>query len=87
MGWTLAVIPGVHRALKISVAALYGLDTRQAEQPKKKLLRGQAERFPSGADFIDEALVWHRSDLSEPHATTIRFVDFAVGSAERTQND
>lgn len=66
--------------------ALYGLDTGK-QTTKEEAAAWAAERFPEWADFIDEALVWHRSDLSEPHATTIRFVDFAVGNAQRAQND
>ena len=66
--------------------ALYGLDTGQ-QTTKEEAAAWAAERFPEWADFINEALLWHRSDLSEPHATTIRFVDFAVDDVERKQND
>ncbi len=64
--------------------ALYGLATGK-QTTKEGAAAWAEERFPEWAEFIEEAVVWHRADLSEPHATTIRFVDFALDDANRMQ--
>ena len=66
--------------------ALYGLATGK-QTTKEDAAAWAAERFPEWAVFIKEALVWHRANLSEPHATTIRFVDFALDDADRMQKN
>ena len=57
--------------------ALYGLETGRATT-KERAGEWAADRFPEWADFMQDAVRWHRADLSEPHSTTIKFVDFAT---------
>jgi hypothetical protein len=57
--------------------ALYGLETGSTTT-KEGAARWAENRFPEWSDFIGQALMWHRSDLTEPHGTTIRFVDHAA---------
>lgn len=66
--------------------ALYGLATGK-QTTKEDAAAWAAEPLPEWGVFIKEALVWHRADLSEPHATTIRFVDFALDDADRMQKN
>jgi hypothetical protein len=62
--------------------ALHVLATgRQAS--KEHAVAWAVERFPEQAAFITEAFGWHRADVAAPHRATIRFVDEAVGEAER----
>jgi aminoglycoside adenylyltransferase-like protein len=61
--------------------ALYGLETG-GTTTKEGAATWAETRFPEWADFIADALVWHRSDLTEPHATTVRFVDHVARLAQ-----
>ena len=62
--------------------ALYGLETGELTS-KEAAAAWAANEFPEWSSFIHHALAAHRADPREPHAATVRFVDFAVEAARQ----
>jgi Aminoglycoside adenylyltransferase, C-terminal domain/Nucleotidyltransferase domain len=75
-------VPAAEGYAVVSICrALYALETG-GQTTKEAAAAWAAERFPEWAGFIRDALAKHRADPAGPRAATIRFVDFAVETAE-----
>jgi Domain of unknown function (DUF4111) len=79
---SVAAAPAYQRYIVLAVCrALYGLETGEATT-KEGAAAWAADRFPEWADVIRHASSSHAA-TPEPHASAIRFVDFAAGVAAR----
>lgn len=78
-----AYVPAHQGYIVVTICrALYALSTGD-QTSKEEAVAWAAERFPAWSDFVNDALAQYRADLTEQHAATVAFVDYAASEARR----